>query len=83
MKVNFSCFSTIIIVSNNFFISFQSILSVFRSIGNLEKTVETCTMSLPLSESLLIIELRCKHGIVKLYNLKFFEYEMVEVSVIC
>ena len=60
---------------------FQSILSVFRSIGNLEKTVETCKISLPLSESLLIIELKCKHGIAKLYNLRYFEYEGVEVSI--
>jgi len=58
----------------------KSILSVFRSIGNLEKTVETCKISLPLSESLLIIELKCKHGIAKLYNLRYFEYEGVEAE---
>lgn len=59
---------------------FQSILSVFRSIGSLEKSVETCKIMLPLLEALLIIEFRCKHGIVKYFNLRYFECESVEVS---
>jgi len=58
----------------------KSILSVFRCIGNLEKTVETCKISLPLTDALLIIELKCKHGIVKLYNLRYFDCEMVEAE---
>ena len=58
----------------------QSILSVFRSIGNLEKSVETCQISLPVLEALLIIEFKCKYGIVKLFNLRYFETTAVDVS---
>ncbi len=53
---------------------------MFRSIGSLEKSVETCTIRLPLLEALLIIEFKCKHGIAKLFNLRYFECESVEVS---
>lgn len=60
--------------------TYQSILSVFRSIANLEKSVETCAISLPRSEALLIIELKCKHGIAKMFNLRYYECESVEVS---
>ncbi|XP_046638173.1 cell cycle checkpoint control protein RAD9A-like isoform X2 [Daphnia pulicaria] len=58
----------------------KSILSVFRSIGSLEKSVETCKIMLPLLEALLIIEFRCKHGIVKYFNLRYFECESVEAE---
>nr|SVE73091.1 EOG090X0A9P [Ceriodaphnia reticulata] len=58
----------------------KSILSVFRSIGSLEKSVETCNIRLPLLEALLIIEFRCKHGIVKHFNLRYFECESVEAE---
>nr|SVE88792.1 EOG090X0A9P [Daphnia sinensis]SVE89416.1 EOG090X0A9P [Daphnia sinensis]SVE90665.1 EOG090X0A9P [Daphnia sinensis]SVE91291.1 EOG090X0A9P [Daphnia sinensis] len=58
----------------------KSILSVFRSIGSLDKSVETCTITLPLLEALLIIEFKCKHGIVKHFNLRYFECESVEAE---
>nr|SVE94392.1 EOG090X0A9P [Simocephalus serrulatus] len=58
----------------------KSILSVFRSIGSLDKSVETCNISLPLLEALLIIEFKCKHGIVKKFNLRYFECESVEAE---
>ena len=57
----------------------QSILSVFRSISSIEKTVETCKIDLPLLEALLIIEIKCKHGIIKHFNLRYFECESVDV----
>nr|SVE75279.1 EOG090X0A9P [Daphnia dolichocephala] len=58
----------------------KSILSVFRSIGSLEKTVETCSIALPFLEALLIIEFKCKHGIIKHFNLRYFECESVEAE---
>ncbi|KAK4010634.1 cell cycle checkpoint control protein RAD9A isoform X2 [Daphnia magna] len=58
----------------------KSILSVFRSIGSLEKSVETCNIMLPLLEALLIIEFKCKHGIIKHFNLRYFECESVEAE---
>ncbi|XP_057369553.1 cell cycle checkpoint control protein RAD9A-like isoform X2 [Daphnia carinata] len=58
----------------------KSILSVFRSIGSLEKSVETCNITLPLLEALLIIEFKCKHGIIKHFNLRYFECESVEAE---
>nr|SVE73710.1 EOG090X0A9P [Daphnia atkinsoni] len=58
----------------------KSILSVFRSIGSLEKSVETCHITLPLLEALLIIEFKCKHGIIKHFNLRYFECESVEAE---
>nr|SVE74334.1 EOG090X0A9P [Daphnia barbata] len=58
----------------------KSILSVFRSIGSLEKAVETCSIALPFLEALLVIEFKCKHGIIKHFNLRYFECESVEAD---
>ncbi|XP_014670806.1 PREDICTED: cell cycle checkpoint control protein RAD9A-like isoform X2 [Priapulus caudatus] len=53
----------------------KSCLSVFRSLSNIERTVDTCKVRLDSNEARLTFQLRCKHGIVKTYNLTYIESE--------
>lgn len=49
---------TIIIV---FYFS-QSVLSVFRALHTLERTVDRCALNLDLDENKLVFVFHCKHG---------------------
>ena len=41
---------------------FQSCLTVFKSMSNVEKTVEKCQINLNVQKARLIFKLYCKHG---------------------
>ncbi|KAK3085066.1 hypothetical protein FSP39_023670 [Pinctada imbricata] len=56
----------------------KSCLSVFRSMSNIEKTVERCQITLNLEKARLVFKLYCKHGIVKTHNLAFIECETLQ-----
>ena len=51
---------------------------VFRSISVLEKTVESCTFDILPADSKLRVEFRCRHSVVKTYNLPFIESESIK-----
>ncbi len=40
----------------------QSVLSVFRALHTLERTVDRCTLYLDLDENKLVFVFHCKHG---------------------
>ncbi|XP_067685988.1 cell cycle checkpoint control protein RAD9A-like [Haliotis asinina] len=56
----------------------KSILTVFRSLYTIEKTVERCKIHLDSDESRLVFQLHCRHGIVKTHNLAFIECEQLQ-----
>ncbi|XP_052797661.1 cell cycle checkpoint control protein RAD9B-like isoform X2 [Mya arenaria] len=56
----------------------KSILTVFRSLSTMEKTVERCKIKLNMKESRLVFQLYCRHGIVKTHNLAFIECETLQ-----
>lgn len=56
----------------------KSVLSVFRSLASLEKTVERCRITLDPKASRLVIQLLCKYGVTKTHNLSFQESESLQ-----
>ncbi|XP_068111330.1 cell cycle checkpoint control protein RAD9A isoform X2 [Hyperolius riggenbachi] len=56
----------------------KSVISVFRSLPSLEKTVEKCLISLNNSNSRLVIQLFCKYGVTKTHNLSYQECESLQ-----
>ncbi|XP_078515309.1 cell cycle checkpoint control protein RAD9A isoform X2 [Lissotriton helveticus] len=56
----------------------KSVLSVFRSLASLEKTVERCRITLNPKASRLVIQLLCKYGVTKTHNLSFQESESLQ-----
>ncbi|XP_069485058.1 cell cycle checkpoint control protein RAD9A isoform X2 [Ambystoma mexicanum] len=56
----------------------KSVLSVFRSLASLEKTVERCRITLNPKSSRLVIQLLCKYGVTKTHNLSFQESESLQ-----
>ncbi|KAM6157726.1 cell cycle checkpoint control protein RAD9A [Rhynchocyon petersi] len=56
----------------------KSFLSVFRSLAVLEKTVETCCISLNSRSSRLVVQLHCKYGVRKIHNLSFQDCESLQ-----
>ncbi|XP_022343172.2 cell cycle checkpoint control protein RAD9A-like [Crassostrea virginica] len=59
-------------------IAIKSCLTVFKSMSNVEKTVEKCQINLNVQKARLIFKLYCKHGIVKTHNLAFIECETLQ-----
>ncbi|KAL3857167.1 hypothetical protein ACJMK2_011862 [Sinanodonta woodiana] len=59
-------------------ITMKSCLTVFKSVYTLEKTVERCKIKLDMTESRLVFQLHCRHGIVKTHNLAFIECETLQ-----
>ncbi|XP_048734416.1 cell cycle checkpoint control protein RAD9A-like [Ostrea edulis] len=59
-------------------IAMRSCLTVFKSMSNVEKTVEKCQITLNMQKARLIFKLYCKHGIVKTHNLAFIECETLQ-----
>ena len=41
---------------------FQSVMTVFRNLSNIDKTVEKCRVSLNTSEDRLVFQMYCRHG---------------------
>ncbi|XP_028916305.1 cell cycle checkpoint control protein RAD9A isoform X1 [Ornithorhynchus anatinus] len=56
----------------------KSLLSVFRSLPALEKTVERCCVSLRPQRSCLVIQLHCKYGMTRTHNLSLQECESLQ-----
>jgi hypothetical protein len=71
-------------IKNNFLKTnknpFQAILMAFRSMGSLDKTVESCTISISDKLSKTKIELQCRNSVVKTYTLPFIECESIKVN---
>ena len=65
------------------FILFQAILMAFRSPNTLDKTVESCSISISDKNSKTKIEMRCRFDVVKIYTLPFIECESIKVSHFC
>ncbi|ESO94828.1 hypothetical protein LOTGIDRAFT_232267 [Lottia gigantea] len=59
-------------------VNMKSILTVFKSLSSIEKSVERCKISLNNKDSRLVFQLYCKHGIVKTHNLAFIECETLQ-----
>ncbi|KAM4692594.1 cell cycle checkpoint control protein RAD9A [Rhinophrynus dorsalis] len=56
----------------------KSVLSVFRSLPSLEKTVEKCLISLSTTGNSLVIQLLCKYGVTKTHNLSYQDCESLQ-----
>ncbi|XP_075073351.1 cell cycle checkpoint control protein RAD9A isoform X1 [Mixophyes fleayi] len=56
----------------------KSVVSVFRSLPSLEKTVEKCLISLNTARSRLVIQLFCKYGVTKTHNLSYQDCESLQ-----
>ncbi|CAI9598898.1 unnamed protein product [Staurois parvus] len=56
----------------------KSVVSVFRSLPSLEKTVEKCLISLNTNSSRLVIQLFCKYGVTKTHNLSYQDCESLQ-----
>ncbi|XP_038620752.1 cell cycle checkpoint control protein RAD9A [Tachyglossus aculeatus] len=56
----------------------KSLLSVFRSLPALEKTVDRCCVSLRPQRSCLVIQLHCKYGMTRTHNLSLQECESLQ-----
>ncbi|XP_060075740.1 cell cycle checkpoint control protein RAD9A-like [Ylistrum balloti] len=59
-------------------IGMKSCLTVFKSMANIEKTVERCKIKMNIQEARLVFQLHCKHGILKTHNLAFIECETLQ-----
>ncbi|KAE8591548.1 hypothetical protein XENTR_v10018489 [Xenopus tropicalis] len=59
-------------------IHMKTVISVFRSLPSLEKTVEKCLISLNAEKSRLVIQLLCKYGITKTHNLSYQDCESLQ-----
>lgn len=56
----------------------KSVMSVFRSLPSLEKTVEKCAIKLNTASSRLVIQLFCKYGVTKTHNLSYQDCESLQ-----
>ncbi|CAJ0933781.1 unnamed protein product [Ranitomeya imitator] len=56
----------------------KSVMSVFRSLPSLEKTVEKCVIKLNTDSSRLVIQLFCKYGVTKTHNLSYQDCESLQ-----
>lgn len=59
-------------------VAMKACLNVFKSLATLERTVERCKITLDGEEDKLGIQLNCRHGINKTYNLSFIECETLQ-----
>ncbi|XP_040290574.1 cell cycle checkpoint control protein RAD9A [Bufo gargarizans] len=56
----------------------KSVMSVFRSLPSLEKTVEKCLIKLNTASNRLVIQLFCKYGVTKTHNLSYQDCESLQ-----
>ncbi|KAH9488531.1 cell cycle checkpoint control protein rad9a [Bulinus truncatus] len=59
-------------------VGMKSIMTVFRSLATIDKTVEKCTISLNMTDARLVFQMYCRHGIIKTHNLAFIECETLQ-----
>ena len=53
---------------------------VFKSLSNIDKSVESCDINLNEEDCRLVFQLKCRHGIVKTHQLTFQECESLQAS---
>ncbi|GIY22950.1 cell cycle checkpoint control protein RAD9A [Caerostris extrusa] len=58
----------------------KSCLMAFRSLPNLEKSVEKCLFDLTAAADYLLLKFFCKHGMIKTYQLHYVDNETVQGS---
>uniref|UniRef100_A0AAR2J8L8 Cell cycle checkpoint control protein RAD9A n=1 Tax=Pygocentrus nattereri TaxID=42514 RepID=A0AAR2J8L8_PYGNA len=56
----------------------RSMLTVFRSLSSLERSVEKCRIELNSKRSRLTVTLHCRHGLLKTHNLSFQDCESLQ-----
>ncbi|CAG5118917.1 unnamed protein product [Candidula unifasciata] len=56
----------------------KSILTVFKSLPTIDKTVEKCRIALDPTEARLVFQMYCRHGIIKTHKLAFTECETLQ-----
>ncbi|RXG52728.1 Cell cycle checkpoint control protein RAD9B [Armadillidium vulgare] len=54
-------------------------LNAFKSINNIDRIVEKCRLIIDPEEDRLAVNMMCRHGIHKTYNLSFIECETLQV----
>ena len=54
----------------------------FRSPNTLDKTVESCSLSISDKDSKTKIEMKCRFDVFKIYTVPFIECESIKVSLI-
>jgi len=59
-------------------IGMKSVMTVFKSLANIDKTVEKCRIALNMGEARLVFQMHCRHGIVKTHNLAFIECDSLQ-----
>ncbi|KAK6191327.1 hypothetical protein SNE40_003046 [Patella caerulea] len=59
-------------------VNMKSMLTVFKSLSSIERSVERCKITLNTPEARLVFQLYCRHGIVKTHNLAFIECETLQ-----
>ncbi|CAK6959564.1 cell cycle checkpoint control protein RAD9B [Scomber scombrus] len=56
----------------------KSVLSLFRCLASIERTVERCQISVGTPKDRVMIQFFCRHGITKTHNLYFQESEALQ-----
>jgi len=56
----------------------KSILQVFKSLNNIERSVEQCTIRLDQNESRLVFQLKCRHNITKTHYIYYQECDSLQ-----
>ncbi|RUS90686.1 hypothetical protein EGW08_001586 [Elysia chlorotica] len=59
-------------------IGMKSVMTVFRNLAAIDKTVEKCRISLNTVEDRLVFQMYCRHGIIKTHKLAFIECETLQ-----
>lgn len=59
-------------------VAMKAFLNMFKSLATLERNVEKCKLILDGEEAKLGIQLTCRFGIIKTYNLSFIECETLQ-----
>lgn len=58
-------------------VAMKAFLNAFKSLASVEKNVERCKMTLDGRGAKLLLQLWCRHSVVRTYNLAFIECETV------
>ncbi|XP_066940442.1 cell cycle checkpoint control protein RAD9A isoform X2 [Macrobrachium rosenbergii] len=59
-------------------VAMKAFLNSFKSVATLERNVERCKLIIDGEEARLGVQLTCRYGIVKTYNLSFIECETLQ-----
>lgn len=59
-------------------INMKPVYSIFKTLQQIDKTVDRCEVKLDLKQDKLVFKMYCKHGITKTHHLPFIECESME-----